>query len=167
MDITILDNPEKRFRVINTYPELQLDSNYSDILDPDSVFWWDPDQLNSGQRFFYIRAQSYSDICEIRDWLLKNSYSGVKLFGEEFGGERSIDWSLDDFARLDRLGESILLNILSPKFDLRLTIKKKEYRKFVSDYHRLLSDLGMYNVYVLIKSGRASGMIGNEFILKQ
>ena len=156
MDITILDNPGKRFRVINTYPELQLDSNYSDVLDPDSVFWWDPDQLNSGQRSITIR-----------DWLLKNSYSGIKLFGEEFGGERSIDWSLDDFARLDRLGESVLLNILSPKFDLRLTIKKKEYRKFVSDYHRLLSDLGMYNVYILIKSGRASSMVGNEFILKQ
>lgn len=165
MDITILDNPEKRFSVINTYPELQLDSNYSDILDPDSVFWWDPDQLNSGQRFFYIRAQSYSDICEIRDWLLKNSYSGIKLFGKN-GGEE-IDWSLDDFARLDRLGESVLLNILSPKFDLRLTIKKKDFKKFTSDYHRLLSDLGMYNIYVLIKSGRASGLIGNEFILKQ
>ena len=165
MDITILDRPEKRFGVINTYPELQLNPDYSDILDPDSVFYWDPDQLNSGQRFFYIRAQSYSVISEIRDWLLKNGYSGIMLFGES--GSKDIDWDLDDFINLDKLEESVLLNITSPKFDLRLTIKKKEFKKFTLDYHRLLSDLGMYNVYVLIKSGRASGMIGNEFILNQ
>lgn len=165
MDITILDRPEKRFSVINTYPELQLNSDYSDVLDPDSVFYWDSDQLNSGQRFFYIRAQSYSMLCKIREWLLKNGYNGIKLFGKN-GGEE-IDWSLDDFINLDKLGESVLLNITSPKFDLRLTIKKKDFKKFTLDYHRLLLELDIYNIYVLIKSGRASGMIGNEFILKQ
>ena len=48
-----------------------------------------------------------------REWLLKNGYSGIKLFGKN-GGEE-IDWSLDDFMNLDKLEESVLLNITSPK----------------------------------------------------
>jgi hypothetical protein len=55
MDITILEKDlDRRFRVIDIYSALLLNPDYSDVLDPDFVFYWDSDQINSGQRVYTV-----------------------------------------------------------------------------------------------------------------
>lgn len=168
MDITILEKDlDRRFRVIDIYPALLLNPDYSDVLDPDSVFYWDPDQLNSGQRIFTISAQSVSMLYEVSAWLLKHGYRHFKLFPFCRIVSGDVDWSINDLQHLESLGRSAYLSVISPGYALKIVINRNKFIKFTKDLHSMFIDLNALGLYVVLKMGRFSDFTGNEFVLKQ
>ena len=168
MDITILEKDlDRRFRVSDIYPALLLNPDYSDILDPDSVFYWDSDQFNSGQRVFTVSVQSVSMLYEVSAWLLKHSYRHFKLFpGRRIvGGD--VDWSINDLRHLESSGRSAYLSVISPGYALKIVINRSKFIKFTEDLHTMFTDLNALGLYVVLKKGRYSDFVGNEFVLKQ
>ena len=163
MDITILEKDlDRRFRVIDIYPALLLNPDYSDILDPDSVFYWDSDQLNSGQRVFTIYVQSVPMLYEISAWLLKHGYKHIKLPKHIRNRCQDITWSVKDL--MSKSSAFVCIN--RPVTELRLVVNKKDFKKFAIDINSMLGDLGAFNVYTVLKVGRAGGIRDNETVLK-
>lgn len=164
MDITILEKDlDRRFRVIDIYPALLLNPDYSDVLDPDSVFYWDSDQLNSGQRIFTIYVQSIPMLYEVSAWLLKHGYKHIKLPKHIRNKCQDITWSVKELMSKG----SAFVYINRPMTELRLVVNRKDFKKFAIDINSMLEDLGAFNVYTVLKVGRAGSIRDNEFVLKQ
>lgn len=162
MDITILEKDlDRRFRIIDIYPALLLNSDYSDILDSETVFYSDPDQLNPGQRVFTIYVQSTIMLFDVSSWLLKNGYKYIK-FPKIINKPCDIDWSVRELM----LRDSAYISINRPYTELKVVIRRKDFRKFVLDIKRMLSDLNAFNLYTVLKLGRAGKVDDNEIVLK-
>lgn len=163
MDITILEKDlDRRFRVIDIYPALLLNPDYSDVLDPDSVFYWDPDQLNSGQRVFTIYVQSIPMLYEVSAWLLKHGYKHLRLPKNIRNRSQDITWSVRELMSKS----SAFVYINKPKTELRLVVNRKDFKKFITDIGNMLEELNAFNIYTVLKVGRAGSICDNETVLK-